>query len=115
MRSPTTAQVQSVHSGPSDTVKSRHDYTPTAVHKYSFWVVTTSGVLDLIAYSEDMYVSWLVNINELAHAKWEDPVNLLPSSQSTTPAEIRHTSTNHSFDHYNWGNTSSQSNNAHRL
>lgn len=95
MRAPQVAQVQSVHAGAGDTVRSRLDYSPLDIHKYSFWVVTTSGVLDLIAYSEDKYVLWLTQINEIAHERCDDLLGLLSSPQAskpatTTPVSIRH-------------------------
>ena len=77
------AQVQSVHSGASDVIKMRPDYSPLDINKYTFWVVTSKGVLDLTAYSEDKYVSWLTHLNEIAHDKL---LGLLSSPQTTRPA-----------------------------
>ena len=37
-----------------------------ALHKYVFWVMTSGGVLDLLAYNENDYSSWLREIGQVA-------------------------------------------------
>ena len=72
-----------MHPGASEVVRTRLDYSPVDIHKYSFWLATTSGVLDLIAYSEDSYVTWLTQINKIAYDMCEDPLSLLSSPQTS--------------------------------
>lgn len=87
------AHVQSVQGGASDVVKMRVDYSPVNINKYSFWVATTGGVLDLIAYSEEKYVSWLTHINDIAYDKRDVRLDLMSSPQTTRPT----TATRHAW------------------
>eukprot|EP00731_Ephydatia_muelleri_P019137 Em0011g1177a len=93
MRAPEVAHVQSVQGGASDVVKMRVDYSPVNINKYSFWVATTGGVLDLIAYSEEKYVSWLTHINDIAYDKRDVRLDLMSSPQTTRPT----TATRHAW------------------
>lgn len=55
-----------VHSEPSNTVKNLPNFSPDALHCYSFWIGTSGGVLDLLAYNEDAYKVWLIELERVA-------------------------------------------------
>lgn len=60
------ALVLEVHGKPSNTIKNLPKFSPDALHFYSFWVGTSGGVLDLLAYNEDAYKVWLIELDRVA-------------------------------------------------
>lgn len=61
-------RVLEVHKGPSPTVQHCAMYSPADLHKYVFWVMTDRGVLDLFAYNEDAYITWVKEMDKLAQS-----------------------------------------------
>ena len=59
-------RILEVHEGPSPTVQHSPAYSPADLHKHVFWVMTDRGVLDLFAYNEDAYVTWVREMDKLA-------------------------------------------------
>ena len=59
-------RVLEVHKGPSPTVQHSAMYSPADLHKYVFWVMTDRGVLDLFAYNEDAYITWVEEMDKVA-------------------------------------------------
>ena len=55
-----------VHEGPSPTVRHSPAYSPADLHKHVFWVMTDRGILNLFAYNEDAYVTWVREMDKLA-------------------------------------------------
>ena len=58
--------VLEIHEGPSNAVKQAPGYSPSDLHRYVFWVLTDVGLLDLMAYNEEAYITWLREIEKLA-------------------------------------------------
>ena len=71
-----------VHEGASSAVQRRPDYSPMDLHRYAFWVLTESGVLNLLAYTEQSYTSWLSNLHRIV--KKRDMEASRPSSAVST-------------------------------
>ena len=65
-RYPKEAVVLELHQGPSNSVRQSPAYSPQDLHLFVFWVMTDSGVVDLMAYNEDAYVTWVNEIGRLA-------------------------------------------------
>ena len=65
-KNPSKALVLDVHRGPSNTVKSLPSFSPHDLHIYTFWVATSGGVLDLLAYNQDSYEIWITELERLA-------------------------------------------------
>ncbi len=63
---PNKVLVLEVHREPSNTVKNLPKFSPGDLHCYSFWVGTSGGVLDLLAYNEDAYNVWLIELERVA-------------------------------------------------
>ena len=59
-------RVLEVHEGPSPSVQHSPAYSPADLHKHVFWVLTDRGVLNLFAYNEDAYVTWVRELDRLA-------------------------------------------------
>ena len=59
-------RILEVHEGPSPTVQHSPAYSPADLHKHVFWVMTDRGILDLFAYNEDAYVTWVREMDKLA-------------------------------------------------
>ena len=55
-----------VHEGPSNTVKQVPSFSQSDLHCYTFWVLTGGGVLDLFAYNEDAFKTWLIELERIA-------------------------------------------------
>lgn len=55
----TESSIVSVHSGPSQLVQQRPDYSPDDLHIFVFWVITKVGILDLLAYSKESFEAWM--------------------------------------------------------
>ena len=60
------ANILEIHEGASNGVKQNPSYSPQDLHKYVFWVMTGSGVLDLFAYNQDAYSRWVNDIRDIA-------------------------------------------------
>ena len=58
--------VLDVHREPSNTVRSLPKFSPSDLHYLSFWIGTSGGVLDLLAYNEDAYNVWLLELERVA-------------------------------------------------
>ncbi len=65
-RNPRRALVLEVHKGASNTVQNLPQFSPTSLHCYCFWVITSGGVLDLLAYNEDTFILWTTELERLA-------------------------------------------------
>ena len=60
------AVVYEVQPGPSQLLRQNAAYSPDELHTHVFWVMTDSGVLDLLAYNEDTYQVWVNEIGKIA-------------------------------------------------
>ena len=65
-KNPKKALVHEVHEGPSNTVKNISKFSPDSLHRYTFWVQTAGGVLDMFAYNEDAFRAWLIKLEHVA-------------------------------------------------
>ena len=65
-RTSSKALVLEVHREPSNTVRNLPKVSPSDLHYFSFWVGTSGGVLDLLAYNEDAYNVWLLELERVA-------------------------------------------------
>ena len=65
-RYPKEAIILEIHEGPSNSVRHSPAYSPHDLHRFVFWVMTDSGIVDLMAYNEEAYITWVNEIGRLA-------------------------------------------------
>ena len=58
--------VLEVHREPSNSVRNHPRFSAGDLHCYSFWLATSGGVLDLLAYNEESYNLWLLELERVA-------------------------------------------------
>lgn len=65
-KAPAKALVLQVMKGPSNTVKKIPKFSPNDLHCYTFCVLTGGGALDLFAYNEDAFRTWVDKLEGVA-------------------------------------------------
>lgn len=65
-KSPAKALVLQVTKGPSSTVKKIPKFSPDDLHCFTFCVLTGGGALDLFAYNEDAFRTWVNKLEGVA-------------------------------------------------
>lgn len=60
------AHVFAVSTTTSHLVSARPDYSPHDLHRFTFWLTTEKGVLNLLAYTEQAYHHWVKELQTLA-------------------------------------------------
>jgi len=55
-----------VHREPSNAVRNHARFSAGDLHCFSFWLATSGGVLDLLAYNEEAYNLWLLELERAA-------------------------------------------------
>lgn len=88
------ATVYRVHQGPSNSLSQNPNFAPSELHKHVFWVETNCGVMDLLAYNEEMYQSWIKALGDIAQGTPEPRQTETETTEADTPRKsaVPHTS-----------------------
>lgn len=85
-KNPNKSLVLQVHRGPSNAVKKTASFSANDLHCYAFWVATGSGILDLFAYNEDSFKTWIAELDRMASINDNKPDNEPKSGAAVSPS-----------------------------